>query len=251
MVAALLVLAAAVAQPLPRLADADRDAALRSPRTVHYDERTIPRAYAHAGGFHSPSHNMSADPTDSGLRHGEGGNANVQFPWRFGGGLDHSPGMPSPNSAPLRCSPPSTTRTARTARGPHSEGWPPWPGCRGYRSRWWPTCSARSRSATPPGPPGRDPAQVIPIAEVAPTLARGASAMSPAGAALAAATLASLVSGGAGWLLAGRGADRPQTQPPPPAAEVVIEAQPAGRDDLLGYLQERGAHLPPPGGSTR
>lgn len=95
------------------------------------------------------------------------------------------------------------------------------------------------------------PAQVIPIAEVAPTLARSASAMSPVGAALAAATLASVVSAGAGWLLAGRGADRPQTQPPPPAAEVVIEAQPAGRDDLLGYLQERGAHLPPPGGSTR
>lgn len=96
------------------------------------------------------------------------------------------------------------------------------------------------------------PAQVIPIAEAAPTLARGGLAMSPAGAALAAATLASVVSAGAGWLLAGRGVDRPQTQAPAPpaAAEVVIEAQPAGRDDLLGYLQERGAHLPP-GGPTR
>lgn len=101
MVAALLVLAAAVAQPLPRLADADRDAALRSPRTVHYDERTIPRAYAHAGGFHSPNYNISADPTDAPLRHGEGGNANVQFPWRHGGGLDHSPGVRSAKALTL------------------------------------------------------------------------------------------------------------------------------------------------------
>lgn len=91
------------------------------------------------------------------------------------------------------------------------------------------------------------PAQVIPIAEAAPTLARGGAAMSPAGAALAAATLASVVSAGAGWLLAGRA---PTPQQERPQAAVVIEAEPAGRDDLLGYLQERGAHLPP-GGSTR
>lgn len=77
--------------PLPELEDAAADAALRSPRTVHYDSRTIPAAYQHAGGFHSPSYNISADPTDSPLRHGEGGNANVQFPWQFGGGLDHAP----------------------------------------------------------------------------------------------------------------------------------------------------------------
>jgi len=96
-----LALLALVGQTLPRLADPARDAALRSPRTVHYDDRTIPRAYAHAGGFHSPSYNISADPTDSGLRHGEGGNANVQFPWRVGGGLDHSPGVRSAKALTL------------------------------------------------------------------------------------------------------------------------------------------------------
>ena len=84
-------------------------------------------------------------------------------------------------------------------------------------------------------------AQAIPLPETA-MVARSVLGMSPAGAALAAAALASLVSGAGGWLLAGRGsAAKEETRP----AAVVIEAEPAGRDDLLGYLQERGAHLPP------
>lgn len=87
--------------PLPRLADEAADAALHAARTVHYDERTIPAAYAHAGGFHSPKYNISADPSDSGIRHGEGGNANVQFPWRFGGGLDHTTGVRSDKALTL------------------------------------------------------------------------------------------------------------------------------------------------------
>ena len=92
--------------------------------------------------------------------------------------------------------------------------------------------------------PRQPVAQAIPLPEAA-MVARSALGMSPAGAALAAAALASLVSGAGGWLLAGRGpAPKEETQPQPPAA-VVIEAEPRGRDDLLGYLQERGAHLPP------
>lgn len=93
----------------------------------------------------------------------------------------------------------------------------------------------------PPPAPRQAAAQVIPVAEA--VVGRVARGMSPAGAALAAAALASLVSGAGGWLLAGRGStDKRETKP---QAAVVIEAEPAGRDDLLGYLQERGAHLPP------
>ena len=59
----------------------------------------------------------------------------------------------------------------------------------------------------------------------------------------AAAGLGGLVSAASGWLLATGTRSEP---PPRPAAqaEVVIE-RPVERDDLLGYLQERGAHLPP------
>ena len=89
--------------------------------------------------------------------------------------------------------------------------------------------------------PRQPAAQAIPLPETA-MVARSVLGMSPAGAALAAAALASLVSGAGGWLLAGRGSTEKQETP---QAAVVIEAEPAGRDDLLGYLQERGAHLPP------
>lgn len=89
--------------------------------------------------------------------------------------------------------------------------------------------------------PRQPVAQAIPLPDAA-MVGRSVLGMSPAGAALAAVALASLVSGAGGWLLAGRGsAPKEET----PQAAVVIEAEPAGRDDLLGYLQERGAHLPP------
>lgn len=64
---------------------------LHSQDVVWYTSAEMPAAYQHAGGFHSPSYNISADPTDAPLRHGEGGNANVQFPWQRAGGLDRSP----------------------------------------------------------------------------------------------------------------------------------------------------------------
>ena len=76
---------------LPVIDAADWNSDLHSPDVMWYTEREMPRAYQHAGGFHSPDYNISADPTDSPIRHGEGGNANVQFPWRTAGGLDRSP----------------------------------------------------------------------------------------------------------------------------------------------------------------
>jgi hypothetical protein len=90
--------------------------------------------------------------------------------------------------------------------------------------------------------PRQPVAQAIPLPDPA-MVGRSVLGMSPAGAALAAAALASLVSGAGGWLLAGRGSTAKEETKP--QAAVVIEAEPAGRDDLLGYLQERGAHLPP------
>lgn len=76
---------------LPVLESREWHADLHSPAVVWYTEREIPRAYQHAGGFHSPAYNISADPSDANIRHGEGGNANVQFPWVKAGGLDRSP----------------------------------------------------------------------------------------------------------------------------------------------------------------
>lgn len=55
--------------------------------SVLYTESEMPRAYQFAGTFHSPLYNISGDPSDSGLPHGEGGNANVDFPWRLPGGI--------------------------------------------------------------------------------------------------------------------------------------------------------------------
>lgn len=81
---------AAIRSRLPALEAREWHDDLHSPDVVWYQLHTMPRAYQHAGGFHSPKYNISADPSDSPIRHGEGGNANVQFPWLHAGGLDHS-----------------------------------------------------------------------------------------------------------------------------------------------------------------
>lgn len=78
---------------LPTLADREWHAALHSPAVVFYTDAELPRAYQHQGTFHSPRYNISGDPTDAGLRHGEGGNANVQFPWLTAGGGDRAIGL--------------------------------------------------------------------------------------------------------------------------------------------------------------
>lgn len=82
---------AGIRSRLPALESREWHADLHSPDVIWYTHAEIPPAYQHAGGFHSPAYNISADPSDSPIRHGEGGNANVQFPWKHAGGLDRSP----------------------------------------------------------------------------------------------------------------------------------------------------------------
>lgn len=86
------------------------------------------------------------------------------------------------------------------------------------------------------------PQQPLPVAQVLPV---PESASRLPWALAGAAGLGGLVSAAAGWLAATGSAPLP----PPPAdrTEIVIE-RPAQPDQLLGYLQERGAHLPPKGG---
>lgn len=83
----------------------------RDPRTMFYDDETIPAAYQHASGglinggqflvlngttgtttFHSPKHNISGDARERAKGPGRGGNANIEFPWRTPGGTDRSEG---------------------------------------------------------------------------------------------------------------------------------------------------------------
>lgn len=76
---------------LPQLEAREWHEDLHSPAVMWFTRDEIPPAYQHQGTFHSPAYNISADPTDTNIRHGEGGNANVQFPWARAGGLDRSP----------------------------------------------------------------------------------------------------------------------------------------------------------------
>lgn len=96
----------------------------------------------------------------------------------------------------------------------------------------------RERQAAPPAAPQ----SVVPVAQAIP-LPPERPGWSP-WAVGAAAGLGGLVSAASGWLLATGRHDPPQPPRPSAQAEIVIE-RPADRDDLLGYLQERGAHLPP------
>lgn len=83
---------------------------------------------------------------------------------------------------------------------------------------------------------------VVPVAQAIPSPERP-TGWSP-WAVGAVAGLGGIVSAASGWLLATGRHDPPQPPRPSTQAEIVIE-RPADRDDLLGYLQERGAHLPP------
>ena len=83
---------ASVRGSLPQIENKDWHATIHSERNIVYTDKEMPRAYQHFGGFHSPSYNISADPTDMNLRHGEGGNVNVDFPWKHPGGTDYSLG---------------------------------------------------------------------------------------------------------------------------------------------------------------
>lgn len=83
-------------------------------------------------------------------------------------------------------------------------------------------------------------AQVLPVPEPA---TRSAWALAGA------AGLGGIVSAAVGWLAATGSAPSPPQAPQPAGdrTEIVIE-RPDRPDQLLGYLQERGAHLPPKGG---
>ncbi len=98
----------------------------------------------------------------------------------------------------------------------------------------------RDRQAAPPAATQ----SVVPVAQALPLPPERPTGWSP-WAVGAVAGLGGLISAASGWLLAT--GTRSEPPPRPPAqAEIVIE-RPAERDDLLGYLQERGAHLPPRG----
>lgn len=94
----------AIRASLPILEDDDANALLHGDELILYDTATIPPAYQHQNGngrtsatFHSPSYNISADPSDRNLPHGNGGNAGVEFPWKVGkpGGAHNSPAVQS------------------------------------------------------------------------------------------------------------------------------------------------------------
>ena len=82
------------------------------------------------------------------------------------------------------------------------------------------------------------PQQPLPVAQVLPV---PESASRLPWALAGAAGLGGLVSAAVGWLAATGSA--PPSPPPADRTEIVIE-RPSGPDQLLGYLQERGAHLP-------
>lgn len=96
---------------LPATADESWQEVFHDPRTMFYDDATIPAAYQHASGglinggnfvglngttgtttFHSPKYNISGDAREAAKGHGRGGNANIEFPWRTPGGTDKSEG---------------------------------------------------------------------------------------------------------------------------------------------------------------
>lgn len=93
-----------------------------------------------------------------------------------------------------------------------------------------------------PAPPSAGAVKPLPVAQVLPV---PESASRLPWALAGAAGLGGLVSAAVGWLAATGSA--PPSPPPADRTEIVIE-RPAGPDQLLGYLEERGAHLPPKGG---
>jgi hypothetical protein len=63
---------------------------LRDPTTLIYSHNEMPKCYQFSGSFHSVNYNISGDASEDFKPHGDGGNANVDFPWRFAGGTDEA-----------------------------------------------------------------------------------------------------------------------------------------------------------------
>lgn len=93
-----------------------------------------------------------------------------------------------------------------------------------------------------PAPPSAGAERPLPVAQALPV---PESASRLPWALAGAAGLGGLVSAAVGWLAATGSA--PPSPAPADRSEIVIE-RPAAPDQLLGYLEERGAHLPPKGG---
>lgn len=86
-------------QSLPEATAKVWQTVFRDPTTMFYTDQEIPPAYQHSdvetrngqGGrtsFHWTGYNISAGATESAKGDGNGGNASVEFPWRFPGGTD-------------------------------------------------------------------------------------------------------------------------------------------------------------------
>lgn len=101
---------------------------------------------------------------------------------------------------------------------------------------------AETSSDPRPAPPSAGAERPPPVAQALPV---PESAIRSPWALAGAAGLGGLVSAAVGWLAATGSA--PPSPQPADHTEIVIE-RPAGPDQLLGYLEERGAHLPPKGG---
>jgi len=80
---------------IPSIADREWSEVIHDSRVIWYTEREIPRAYQHSGSFHWTGYNISADPTDHGLPHGQGGNAGADWPWNLPGGTHAATGAVS------------------------------------------------------------------------------------------------------------------------------------------------------------
>jgi hypothetical protein len=100
---------AALRQSFPKTDIARWNDLFSDPKTVLYTDQEIIPAYQHAdrgliqlgGGmsqlgqqsntsFHWPGYNISGDAQETVKPDGYGGNANIEFPWRTPGGVDHS-----------------------------------------------------------------------------------------------------------------------------------------------------------------
>lgn len=70
------------------LHDEDVQNALKSDTILFYDEQSMPKAYQHNGGIHSPSYNIAAVRQFDSLGNRLPGNGNAEFPWDKPGGTD-------------------------------------------------------------------------------------------------------------------------------------------------------------------
>ena len=81
---------------LPQVEDVDWQAFLSDSTTLFYSDAEMPGAFQHNMGgdsqpittFHEPRYNFSGDAGEAPKGHGNGGNGNVEFPWKKPGGTD-------------------------------------------------------------------------------------------------------------------------------------------------------------------